>query len=126
MTPLGAGAIVYQVVNKRTDLDRVFGALADPTRRGMITRLARGSATVGELGSPYEMTKGAVTKHVKVLERAGLVRRDIQGRVHRCEIDPGPLDEAQRWVESVRAFWEERLDELAAYLDALKQKKGKR
>jgi len=97
-------------------LDTVFGALADPTRRQMIARLSRGVATVGELGEPFDMTKGAVTKHVKVLERAGLLKRDVRGRTHYCEFQSDPLDTAQRWVEQVRAFWEERFDELALYL----------
>ena len=114
------------MVNSTADLDHVFGALADPTRREMIARLARGTATVGELGAPFEMTKGAVTKHVKVLERAGLLTRDVQGRVHRCEIDPRPLDDAQRWVEQVRAFWNDRFDDLAEYLDELQDRGRKK
>ncbi len=108
------------MVNKATRLNLVFAALADPTRRGMVDRLARGEATVGELGEPYGITKGAVTKHVKVLERAGLLKRDVQGRVHRCEIDPRPLDEAQKWVDQIREFWEARFDDLADYLEVLK------
>ena len=107
------------MVNKGIALDAVFGALADPTRRDMIHRLSQGSATIGELGKPFDITKGAVTKHVKVLERAGLLKRDIQGRVHHCEIDTVPLDMAQRWVERVRDFWEERFADLSDYLDEL-------
>jgi len=106
-------------------LDGVFAALADRTRRSMVARLARGPATIGELGEPFAMTKPAVTKHVKVLERAGLLTRDIQGRIHRCAIDPRPLSQAQRWVTEVRAFWEQRLDDLADYL-ATVQRKPKR
>lgn len=106
-------------------LDAVFRALADPTRRAMVARLARGPASVGELGEPFAMTKPAVTKHVKVLERAGLLTREVDGRVHRLEIDPAPLDEAQRWVEDVRAFWEGRLDGLADYLETVKKKRAK-
>lgn len=100
-------------------LDAIFGALADRTRRGMLSRLARGPATVGELGRPFDITKGAVTKHVKVLERSGLLRRDVQGRVHRCDLDPVPLDEAERYVEQVRRFWNARFDDLADYLSEL-------
>lgn len=110
------------MVNNEEALDSVFGALSDRTRRGMLAHLARGPATVGELGAPFEMTKGAVTKHIKVLERAGLLRRDIQGRVHLCAIDPLPLDRAEAWVEWVRSFWEERFDALAGYLDELQAK----
>jgi len=110
------------MVNYSERLDAVFRALGDPTRRSMIARLARGPATIGELGEPFSMTKPAVTKHVKVLERAGLLTRAIDGRVHRCEIDPTPLTRAQRWVTEVRAFWEARFDDLADYLDAVQQK----
>ena len=117
--------IVYQMVNKEAALDNVFNALSDPTRRGMIARLARGPATVGELGRPFDMTKGAVTKHIKVLERAGLLKRDVQGRVHRCEIDTRPLDGAQQWVEYVREYWEARFDDLAAYLEEMQSKERK-
>ncbi|HLQ39115.1 MAG TPA: metalloregulator ArsR/SmtB family transcription factor [Planctomycetota bacterium] len=113
------------MVNRSQMLDGVFAALADRTRRSMVARLARGPATIGELGEPFAMTKPAVTKHVKVLERAGLLTRDIQGRIHRCAIDPRPLSQAQRWVTEVRAFWEQRLDDLADYL-ATVQRKPKR
>ena len=89
----------------------------------MLARLAQGPATVGELGEPFEMTKGAVTKHVKVLERSGLLKRDVQGRIHRCEIDPVPLGEAEAWMEGVRAFWEDRFDALAGYLNELQGRK---
>lgn len=88
----------------------------------MVARLSRGPATIGELGEPFEMSKPAVTKHVKVLERAGLLKREIDGRVHRCEIDPAPLTEAQRWVAEVQAFWEDRFDDLADYLATVQKK----
>lgn len=110
------------MVNKSEPLDAVFSALADPTRRGMIARLARGPASIGELGAPFAMTKGAVTKHVKVLERAGILKRNVHGRIHLCAIDTTPLDEAQRWVEQVCEFWDDRFDDLAAYLEELKGK----
>jgi len=107
------------MVNNEVQLDTVFGALADSTRRGMLARLSQGTATVGELGEPYDISKGAVTKHVKVLERAGLLKRDVQGRVHRCELETESLDSAQRWVAEVRTFWEARFDELAIYLEEM-------
>ena len=107
------------MVNYKTQLDQVFGALADTTRRGMLAQLSRGPATIGQLGAPYAMSKAAVTKHVKVLEHAGLLRRDVQGRVHHCEMDPDSLAVAQRWVAQVTAFWESRFDDLAEYLDEL-------
>ncbi len=111
------------MVNYARRLDRVFSALADPTRRDMIARLARGPATVGELGEPFDLTKGAVTKHVKVLERSGLVKRTVVGRFHRIEMETAPLDEADAWVSRVRGFWEARFDDLADHLDALQGRK---
>ena len=116
------------MVNSVAQLDDVFHALADSTRRAMVQRLSRGPATIGELGEPFAITKPAVTKHVKVLERAGLLTRTVDGRVHRCEIDPRPLDEAESWVARVREFWEDRFDDLADYLESVqsKPKKAKR
>jgi DNA-binding transcriptional ArsR family regulator len=93
-------------------LDRVFGALSDPTRRAMLRRLAMGERTVGELAEPFEMSFAAAAKHVKVLEDAGLLRRRIDGRMHRCRIDPGPLAQAERWLTYYQRFWPPRLDDL--------------
>ena len=98
-------------------MDAVFAALSDRTRRGMIRRLSRGPATVGELGSPYAISKPAVTKHLKVLERAGLVRREKDGRVHHCTLEPEPMREAEAWIERYRAFWEGSLDALAGFVE---------
>jgi len=119
---LASWGIVYQMVKQTELLDGVFRALADPTRRSIIARLAEGPATIGELGEPFDMTKPAITKHIKVLENAGLLTREIDGRLHRCEIDPRPLAEAQHWVAEVRAFWEDRFDDLANYLDTIQKK----
>jgi DNA-binding transcriptional ArsR family regulator len=91
----------------------------------MVARLAKGPATIGELGEPLAMTKPAVTKHVKVLERAGLLVREVDGRVHRCEIDLRPLTKAQVWVADVSAFWEDRFDDLADYLATVQKKTGR-
>ncbi len=99
------------------DLDGVFAALADPTRRGILERLAQGEATVGELAAPYAISLPAVSRHVKVLERAGLLERRIDGRVHRCRLQPEALVTANQWVERHRAFWEAQFDRLAAFLD---------
>jgi DNA-binding transcriptional ArsR family regulator len=96
-------------------LDRVFSALADPTRRAIVDRLARGSATIGELASPFKMTAPAVTKHIKALERAGLLERTIDGRVHRCRLSAGPMVEAAAWIERHRRFWTGQLDSLSEY-----------
>ena len=98
-------------------LDLVFGALADSTRRSILARLARGEATVGELAAPFEISRPAISKHLKVLERAGLIRRTRDGRIRRCELSAGPMRDAAEWVERYRVFWEDRLDALAAYLE---------
>ena len=97
-------------------LDRVYGAIADPTRRAIVAALADGEVRVGDLAARFPMTFNAVSKHVKVLERAGLVRRRIEGREHRLRLDPRPLREAAGWLEHYREFWELRLDALEAML----------
>jgi DNA-binding transcriptional ArsR family regulator len=98
-------------------LDRAFHALADRTRRALLARLASGPAMVTELAAPFEMSLPAVSKHLKVLERAGLVERAIDGRVHRCSLRAVPLREVEAWVEHYRGFWEDRLDALARYVE---------
>ena len=95
-------------------LDSVFHALADPTRRAMLRSLAQGEHTVTELAEPFRMSLAAASKHVKTLERAGLVRRTVQGRTHVCRLDPGPLAEAHGWLRFYERFWNERLDALEA------------
>jgi DNA-binding transcriptional ArsR family regulator len=97
-------------------LSSVFSALSDPTRRAIIARLARGEANAGELAAPFDMTLPAITKHLKVLERAGLLHREIDGRVHRCRLVAGPMDDAIAWITRHRKFWNDQLDGLAAYL----------
>lgn len=96
-------------------LDAVFAALSDRTRRSMLTRLAAGSATIGELAEPFDMTLQAVGKHVKVLERAGLVKRHIEGRNHRCALSPVALRDAEKWLDGYLRFWDESLAMLAAH-----------
>ena len=98
-------------------LDAVFSALADPTRRRILARLARGPASVGELAAPFDMSLPAVSKHLTVLQRAGLLRRERDGRVQRCELDARPLGAATRHLERYRAFWDGALDRLARYLE---------
>jgi DNA-binding transcriptional ArsR family regulator len=93
-------------------LDRVFSALADPTRRAMLRQLTGGERTVGELAEPFDMSFAAAAKHVKVLEHAGLLRRRIDGRAHRCRIEAGPLAQADRWLAYYERFWNLRLDAL--------------
>ena len=100
------------------DLDEVFAALADPTRRGIVERLARGEATVGELAEPYAISAPAISRHLRVLERAGLLERRVEGRVHHCRLRTQPLATAQDWMAVYRGFWEGQFDRLAAFLDA--------
>jgi DNA-binding transcriptional ArsR family regulator len=98
-------------------LDAVFSALSDPTRRRIIARLSQGPASVGELAEPFAMSLPAVSKHLSVLERAGLLRRERDGRIHRCQLDAQPLEAASQFIESYRTFWENSLDQLAEYLE---------
>jgi len=97
-------------------LDRVFRALADPTRRHMLRSLASRERTVGELAEPHRISLAAASKHIKALERAGLVRRTVQGRTHFCRLDPRPLAGAHDWLVFYRRFWSERLGALEALL----------
>lgn len=99
-------------------LDRIFFALSDPTRRAIVGRLAAGPATIGELAAPFPISLPAVSKHVKILERAGLVSRQVRGRQHHCDLDPGALGEARDWLGFYRDFWRSRLDELESFLDS--------
>ena len=100
-------------------LDRTFSALADPTRRAILSRLAAGEATVNELAAPFEMSLPAVSKHLKVLERAGLISRGREAQWRPCKLEAEPLRDAAKWIEEYRRFWEERLDRLDAYLREL-------
>ncbi len=97
-------------------LSVVFRALGDPTRREMLRRLAAGEQTVGELAEPFRMSLAAAAKHVKVLERAGLVQRTVRGRTHHCRLNAGRLAEAQRWLAFYERFWADRFDALDALL----------
>jgi DNA-binding transcriptional ArsR family regulator len=98
-------------------LDATLTALADPTRRAILERLSRGEARVTELAEPFEMSLAAVSKHIRTLERARLVRRRRAGREHYLSLDPRPLDDAAKWLDKTRAFWTSRLDALAAMLE---------
>ena len=107
-------------MQEQTDrLSNTFAALADPTRRAILGRLAKGEASVTELAKPMKMTMPAVTKHLKVLERAGLIRRGRQAQWRPCYLVAEPLREASDWVEQYRRFWEDSLDRLDAYLKVL-------
>jgi len=104
------------MVDHSPDLDRVFHALGDPTRRAILRRLARREHAVGELAEPFQMSLAAVSKHVKSLERAGLVRRTVRGRTHYCRINPRPLAVADEWLRSYERLWNQRLANLEALL----------
>jgi DNA-binding transcriptional ArsR family regulator len=98
-------------------LNRTFAALADPTRRRILAHLARGDKCVTHLAKPHAMSLPAVSKHLRVLEKAGLLRRRRYGRVHEMRLDAEPLRQAAQWVEEYRKFWQSSLDRLAEYLE---------
>ena len=107
-------------------LDRTFAALADPTRRSILAHLARGDRCVTHLAKPHDMSLPAVSKHLRVLEKAGLLRRRRYGRVHEMQLEARPLKQAAQWVEEDRKFWEGSLDRLAAYLEKTSKGAGKK
>jgi len=106
-------------------LSATFAALADPTRRAILARLALGGASVTELAEPFEMSMPAISKHLKVLERAGLVARGRAAQWRPCRLDAAPLKEAARWIEHYRRFWEQSFDRLDDYLRKLKKEKNR-
>lgn len=103
-------------------LDRTFAALADPTRRQMLAQLSSGQTCVTELARPHAMSLAAVSKHLGVLEKAGLVKRERQGRVHALTLEARPMQEALAWLDQYRKFWDANLDSFAAYLETLQNK----
>jgi len=100
------------------DLDATFAALADPTRRAILARLARGDAVVGDLARPFAISLPAISRHLRVLERARLIERRVNAQWRVCRLRPQPLRTAANWIEEYRRFWEQRLDDLAALLEA--------
>jgi DNA-binding transcriptional ArsR family regulator len=106
------------MLNQLTPVDRIFQALADPTRRVMVERLSRGPASVSELAQPLDMTLSAVVQHLAVLEACGVVRTEKVGRVRTCRIEPAALSLAETWIAERRASWGRRLDRLGDYLAA--------
>lgn len=107
-------------------LSTTFSALADPTRRAILARLAMGETTVNELAAPFEMSLPAVSRHLKVLEHAGLIERSREAQWRPCRLKADPLKDAAGWIESYRRFWEERFDRLDAYLQVLQANEKKR
>ena len=102
-------------------LSTTLSALADPTRRGILARLATGEATVTELAAPYDMSLAAVSKHLKVLEQAGLISRGKEAQWRPCKLEAGPMRDVAGWLENYRRFWEESLDQLEVYLAELQK-----
>lgn len=113
--------MLNRMVN-HSPLDSTFGALADPTRRAILERLAQGEATVTELAAPHRMSLPAVSKHLRVLESARLIVRRKDGRVRRCRLAGRPMRDAARWIDRYRTFWEQQLDALGEYLSASEAK----
>ena len=107
------------------ELSRAFSALADPTRRAMIGRLAAGHATVNELALPFDLTQQAISRHVKVLERAGLVSRSRSAQSRPCHLEPDRLDLVAGWVTEQRRLWDERYDRLDEHLESLQSERGR-
>ena len=106
-------------------LSDTFAALADPTRRAILARLSKGEASVSELAEPFDMSLPAVSKHLKVLEHAGLISRGRDAQWRPCRLDVKPLKQVARWVDHYRRFWEQSFDRLDDYLDKLQQKEKK-
>ena len=113
-----SATMLNHMVEQHTHLDAVFHALADPTRRAMLGQLAERELTIGELATPFSMSFAGASKHVRVLENAGLVKRTIQGRTHLCRLQAARLAEANEWLKRYERFWSERLDTLEALLRA--------
>jgi DNA-binding transcriptional ArsR family regulator len=108
------------------DLDAVFAALAHPIRRAIIEQLAGGDATVSELAGPHKVSLPAISRHLRVLEDAGLVQVEAEGRVHRCQLDAAPLSEAFGWLTRYRVLWEDRFARLAKHLEGERRPKPRR
>jgi DNA-binding transcriptional ArsR family regulator len=109
----------------KDQLSETFGALADPTRRAILARLASGEASVTELAEPFAMSMPAISKHLKVLERAGLISRGREAQWRPCRLEAGPLQDVAGWVEHYRRFWEESFDRLDDYLQKLRKQEWK-
>jgi DNA-binding transcriptional ArsR family regulator len=111
----------HMVELRTPQLDIIFHALGDATRRQMLRELANGARTVGQLAEPFDISLAAASKHIKALESAGLIRREVRGRTHVCRLDPGPLASANEWLTFYERFWTASLDKLDALLRAEKR-----
>jgi DNA-binding transcriptional ArsR family regulator len=114
------------MVKYEAKLDAIFMALAHPARRAMLARLGKGEATVGELAQPLDMSLPAVTKHLKMLERAKLISRSKNAQWRPCRLEEAPLNAASGWIEEQRKIWESRLDRLESYLHSIERQEGKK
>ena len=123
---LWCATILNQMVEQSAHLDAVFHALADPTRRAMLGHLAERELTIGELATPFSMSFAGASKHVRVLESAGLVTRTIRGRTHLCRLEAARLMEANAWLRRYERFWNENLDALESLLRAEDEAKAKK
>ena len=120
------GSIFNRMVESHSRvLDRTFGALADPTRRRILAQLAKGEECVTNLARPHAMSLAAVSKHLIVLEKAGLLKRRREGRVHTLALEAKPMQEAMAWLDRYRKFWEANLNQFEKYLDELEDKENK-
>jgi len=116
---------MVKYVGDTDKLSLTFGALADPTRRAMLARLSKGEASVTELAAPFDMSMPAITKHLKVLEKAGLITRGKDAQWRPCQLKAGPLQEANSWLDQYRKFWEDRFDRLDEYLKQIQSGENK-
>jgi DNA-binding transcriptional ArsR family regulator len=110
------------MANQSTQLDHIFGALSDATRRAIVMRLCEGEASVGELAKPFEMALPSLMKHISILEKSGLVATEKHGRVRRCLLQTDALESIEIWLAAQREIWEQRLDRLEIYVEKLKNK----
>jgi DNA-binding transcriptional ArsR family regulator len=117
--------VEHIAAGRGASLDRVFEALADPTRRALLNSLRAGPSTVTRLAEPFPVSLNAISKHLMVLERAGLIRREIRGREHRCELEAACFGQAQAWLERYSRFWETRLDALERHVVKRRKKGGR-
>lgn len=108
----------------RNRLDSTFSALSDPTRRAILARLVLGDTSVSELAAPFDISLPAISRHLRVLEGAGLIERRPEGRVHRCHLLARPMKEAADWIEEYRRFWDDQFDSLAEFLEKTKEKEN--
>lgn len=112
------GVMTTHLLVQEDQLDLIFQALANRTRRALLARLNAGPAMVTELARPFGMSLNAVSKHLNVLERAGLIDRSIEGRVHSCALNAGPLASAEEWLSAYRAYWNSQIDNLAEFVES--------